>query len=327
MTREIMVSVLLVTYNHGRYIGECLEHILGQKRDFGIEILLHDDASTDGAQEIIRDYQRRYPELVKPILRTENQYSRGKTNITGLFNLPRAVGKYVATLDGDDYWCDPYKLKKQISYMEAHPDTALCFHAARVLREDGGPVNTALMTPFPRSRELDPRELVDHASGAAFGSFLLRREILLPLPAFYFTCPVGDRPLELIAAAHGKAYYFREPMSVYRFHTAGSWSSGQFSGDYAEKQRRYAAQMAETYREFDRETGGRFHRETENAAARLRFLTELNLRNYPEIYAERNRGYYRELCLRDRVFLRFEQRLPALYRLLQARTREKQEKA
>lgn len=313
MKNEIMVSVLLVTYNHRKYIGECIESILSQKRSFGIEILIHDDCSTDGAQELILDYQRRYPDIIKPILQTENQYSRGKHNITGIFNLPRAQGRYVALLDGDDYWCDKNKLKKQVEYMETHPDVSLCFHAARVIREGGGPVNKRLMTPYSSSRLLSGRELVNKAGGAAFGSFMLRREILLPLPDFYYSCPVGDRPLELIAAMHGNAYYFKEPMSVYRFHTEGSWSSGQLSGDYGKKQREYAESMSRMYREFDRESGGEFHEEALRAAERLAYLVEVNLRNYKEIYSDKNRELYRELSLWDRLGIALQYRMPFLY--------------
>ncbi len=322
MVNPIMVSVLIVTYNHKKYIAECLNHVLSQKRNFRIEVLIHDDASTDGAQEIIKEYQRRYPDIIKPILQVENQYSKGKINITGIFNLPRAIGKYVAVLDGDDYWCDENKMQKQVDYMEAHPDVMLSFHAAKVIREDGGIVNEKLMTPYDHSRELTGSELVDKASGAAFGSFLIRREILEPLPKYYYDCPVGDRPLELIAASHGKAYYFKEAMSVYRFSIAGSWTASQLSGDYEEKQRIYAEKMRKTYEEFDRETQGRFHEEAENAANRLTFLTEVNLRNYPMIYADENRKYYKELSMRDRGFIRFQHLFPGLYKTLSERSKK-----
>lgn len=319
---EICVSVSVVCYNHAKYIGECIENILRQKRRFRLEILIHDDASTDGTQEIIKEYQRKYPDIVKPILETENQYSKGKTNITGIYNLPRASGKYVAMLDGDDYWCDKSKLQKQVDYMEVHPEVVFSFHAAKVVREDGGLVNEGLMTPYPGSRELSPSELISKSSGAAFGSFLIRREILNPLPAYYYDCPVGDRPLELISASHGKAYYFKEAMSVYRFQIPGSWTSTQLSGDYEEKQRSYAMRMEKTYEEFDRETGGRFHKESVEAAERLRYLTEVNLRNYPEIFSGKNRKYFQELSLRDRAFIRFQRWLPGLYGWLQEKSKK-----
>ncbi len=317
--REPEVSVCVVTYNHAKYIGTCLDHILSQKGGIRFEILIHDDASTDGAQEIIRSYQKRYPDIIRPILRTENQYSRGITNISGAFNFPRAAGKYVAVMDGDDYWCDDYKLKKQVSYMDAHPECMFTFHAARVVNEDGAFVNAALMRPYTSSRVLAGAELVDKSTGAPFASFLLRRSVVEKLPDYYTECPVGDRPLELMAAAAGSAYYFDEPMSVYRFSIRGSWTSSQMSGDVIRKQREFADRMEKTYQDFDRETGGRFHAEAERAARRLRFLTEVNLRSFREIYKKENRCFLKELNRRDRFFLRFEAVFPGLYRALQKR--------
>ena len=126
-------------------------------------------------------------------------------------------------------------------------------------------------------------------------------------------------PLELMAAAAGSAYYFDEPMSVYRFSIRGSWTSSQMSGDVIRKQREFADRMEKTYQDFDRETGGRFHAEAERAARRLRFLTEVNLRSFREIYKKENRCFLKELNRRDRFFLRFEAVFPGLYRALQKR--------
>ncbi len=311
---EVLVSVCVVTYNHGKYIGSCLEHILQQRRNFRIEILIHDDASTDGAQDIIRDFQKRYPDIIKPILRVENQYSRGIRNISGAFNFPRAAGRYVALTDGDDYWCDPYKLQRQVDYLESHPSCGFCFHAAKVVNEDGAMVNGELMRPYHGSRVVKPEELVDKAVGTAFASFLLRREIVEKLPDYYVDCPVGDRPLELMAAAFGDSYYIDEPMSVYRFGLRGSWTEGQMSGAYAEKQRKFADDMEQMYRRFDEETDGRFHAACAHAARRVRFLTAVNIRDFKEIERPENAEFLQELSRHDRFFIAFERRLPRLYR-------------
>lgn len=318
----ILVSVCVVTYNHGRYLKTCLDSILSQERDFRIEILIHDDASSDDAQQIIRSYQERYPEMIRPILRVENQYSRGIRNISGAYNFPRARGKYIALLDGDDYWCDREKLKKQTLYMESHPACGFTFHSARVVTEDGRLVNGALMRPYRKSRVISPSQLVDKAVGSPFGSFLIRREIVAELPDYYVQCPVGDRPLELMCAAFGESYYFDEPMSVYRFSVRGSWTENQMSGDLEAKQRLFAAEMKETYRSFDLETNGRFHREAERAAARNTFLTRVNVRDFPSIFSRENRGFYKELSIRDRFFIQFQYRLPGLYQWLREKRTE-----
>ena len=127
---DIMVSICCITYNQASYIRDALEGFVNQKTDFAYEVLIHDDASTDGTADIIREYADRYPDLIFPILQTENQYSKGLTNVSGTFNFPRARGKYIAMCEGDDYWTDDRKLQKQVDYLEANPGCSLCFHSA-----------------------------------------------------------------------------------------------------------------------------------------------------------------------------------------------------
>ena len=131
---EPMVSICCAAYNHAPYIAQALESFLAQ--DVPIEILVHDDASTDGTQDILRDYARRYPDVVRPLFETENQYSRGVA-IDPTFNYPRARGKYIALCEGDDCWCDPHKLRRQVDYMEAHPDCTFCFTNGVIRDADG----------------------------------------------------------------------------------------------------------------------------------------------------------------------------------------------
>ena len=312
--RAPLVSICAVAYQHAPYIREAIEHFLLQKRDFGIEILIHDDASTDGTADIIREYQEKYPEIVKPVLQEKNQYSRGITNISGAFNFPRARGRYIALMDCDDYWCSDEKLKLQVAYMEAHPECQLCVHAAEVQNENGELVNRSLMRPYRGDRDLSPEELVDKAGSFPFGSMLLRAALVRVLPEWYVNCPVGDRPLELMAAEKGSCHYIDRPLSVYRFNGAGSWTSSMKSGDCVKKQDAYARQMRAMYEGFDRSTGGRYHREAVSASHRVYFLTRVNLRDFSKIFDPRYRRYYRELPFRERLFIQLERRLPGVYR-------------
>ena len=126
---EIMVTVLCAAYNHEKYIRDALEGFVMQKTSFAFEVLVHDDASTDSTAEIIREYEQKYPEIIKPIYQTENQYSKG-VNRLFTFMLPRARGKYIAVCEGDDYWTSPDKLQKQVDYIESHPECALVSHLA-----------------------------------------------------------------------------------------------------------------------------------------------------------------------------------------------------
>jgi glycosyltransferase involved in cell wall biosynthesis len=103
-----------------------------QKTDFPIEILIHDDCSTDGTTEIIREYEAKYPDLIFPLYEEENQYQQGKAAEIDFYNYRRARGKYIAYCEGDDYWTDPLKLQKQVDFMEANPEYSVCFHDFQV---------------------------------------------------------------------------------------------------------------------------------------------------------------------------------------------------
>ncbi len=123
---KIMVSICCITFQHGKYIKECLDGFLMQKTNFAIEVLIHDDASTDGTEEIIREYEAKYPDIIKPLYEKENQWLKGRRG-SAVFNFPRAKGKYIALCEGDDYWTDPYKLQKQVDFLEANEDYGLVY--------------------------------------------------------------------------------------------------------------------------------------------------------------------------------------------------------
>ena len=124
---EPLVSICCITYNHAPYIKECIEGFLMQKTTFPIEILIHDDCSTDGTTEIIKDYEKQYPDLIFPLYEEENQYQKGKASEIDFYNYKRARGKYIAYCEGDDYWTDPLKLTKQVLFMEENPEIPCCF--------------------------------------------------------------------------------------------------------------------------------------------------------------------------------------------------------
>lgn len=131
----IKVSISCITYNHAPYIRQCLDGFLMQQCNFDYEILIHDDASSDGTQEIIKEYQKKYPEIIKPILRKINLYSQGERGFNARFNVSRAEGKYIALCEGDDYWIDPLKLQKQVDFLEQHKELSFCSH--NINRIDG----------------------------------------------------------------------------------------------------------------------------------------------------------------------------------------------
>jgi len=135
-----LVSICCMTYNNEIFIKDALDGFLKQVTEFPYEVLIHDDASTDHTADIIREYEFRYPMLIKPIYNIENQYSKGvKPNIK--FNFPRAIGKYISLCDGDDFWIDEYKLQKQVDFMEQNTDISLTFHDTKVVNENNCIIN------------------------------------------------------------------------------------------------------------------------------------------------------------------------------------------
>lgn len=105
-----------------------------QELEGRFELIINDDCSTDGTTEIVSEYAERYPDIIVPILHSENQYSKGFKNAE-LYCLPHLRGRYMAICEGDDFWTDPKKLQKQVDFMEGHPDYAMCFHRATTIAE------------------------------------------------------------------------------------------------------------------------------------------------------------------------------------------------
>lgn len=117
---NIKVSIECLVYNHAPFLRDCFDGFVMQKTDFDFEVLVHDDASKDGSQEIIKEYTAKYPDLFFPVLQTENQWSKG-VHIWTKYQMNRVRGKYIAVCEGDDFWTDPLKLQKQVDILEADP--------------------------------------------------------------------------------------------------------------------------------------------------------------------------------------------------------------
>lgn len=214
-----IVSISCITYNHEKYIRDAIEGFLMQKTTFPVEILIHDDASTDKTASIVREYELKYPQLIKPIYQTVNQYSK-KDGSIGRIQRGRARGKYYATCEGDDYWTDPYKLQKQVDFLEENPDFSMCFHNAMLLYEDDKSKNR----PFTEleEREYSPIEIFSKWTiPTASVVFRVSMYQKVSHPDFMY----GDIVLFLNLATKGKLRAINEVMSVYRIHSAGITNS------------------------------------------------------------------------------------------------------
>lgn len=217
-----LVSISCITFNHGSYIKECLDGFLMQETSFDFEILINDDASTDNTAEIIKSYQDKYPDLIKPIFQKENQYSKGQRGINVKYNFPRAQGKYIAMCEGDDYWTDPKKLQKQVDFLENNPDYSACFTNATKLYEEDGETEFFLKSNKNRTYPID--EVITKGGGFFPTATLVFKNLFSAYPDFIFKAKSGDRALSLLLANKGGFYFLNENTSIYRVHNQGVFS-------------------------------------------------------------------------------------------------------
>jgi glycosyltransferase involved in cell wall biosynthesis len=213
------VSVLITAYEHERYIARALDGVLEQ-RGVDFELLVSDDASTDGTRAVIRRYEESNPDVIRTYFPERNLGKGGSLIFAEL--LQRARGELVAMLDGDDYWTDPDKLRAQVAHMDAHPGCSMCFHDVLCHYEDGSQPDHRFTGA--RAREVDLPQLLEGIQIAACAS-LFRRSAIHPLPDWYFDLPWGDAPLYVMAAGHGSIHYLPEVMGVYRIHSRGQYRS------------------------------------------------------------------------------------------------------
>lgn len=204
------VSVVMITYNHEKFIEQAVNSVLMQETDFDYEIIIGEDCSTDRTREILIELQKQHPDKIKLVLQPRNV--GGIPNLISAFDM--AAGDYVAFLEGDDYWTSPHKLQRQVDYMEAHPDCLLCFHAFEVIWEDRPDLPAQVIQPLPN--------VPISFSSMQFGTFLYRRSNLLPT-WFHDLRASGEWPLITWVLMQGGKIGFvaGEPMSVYRKHPGG----------------------------------------------------------------------------------------------------------
>ena len=213
-----LVSIVSFAYNHEKYIRQALNGFVTQITDFEFEIIVHDDASTDNTQSIIKEYEKEFPNLLKPIYQKENQKSKGGGIVTKTA-FGAVKGKYIALCEGDDYWIDPFKLQKQVDFLEANPDFPLCFHDALVLWEDKHQPPKFFCDK--NQKEISTVEDVIARWFIPTASMVFVAEYIKELPLWFTKVHSGDWSLQLILATRGKIKYVDKVMSVYRKNMGG----------------------------------------------------------------------------------------------------------
>lgn len=254
MEDRILVAIKCLAYNHEKYLRQCLEGFVMQKTNFKFIAIVHDDASTDKSAEIIREYERKYPDIIKAIFEEENMHSKHDGSLDRIINnaLIESGCKYVAWCEGDDYWTDPNKLQIQVDFLNTHNDYSMCFHASDW--EENGRI-------FKRNIKLDKEDTISVEQiikgGGAFcttASLMFRTSVLLDIPKFRKIAEIGDYPLQIDCALKGKVYYFPQAMCIYRYNHPGSWTS-QNSSTAAINMNDF-----EWLKELDRHTLGKYHK-------------------------------------------------------------------
>jgi glycosyltransferase involved in cell wall biosynthesis len=211
-----LVSIIVLTYNHEKFIRQALDSIIMQKVCFSYEILVGDDASTDGTQSILKEYKAKYPDLFHIEFRTENL---GATrNAYDL--LIKARGKYLATLEGDDYWIDPNKLQIQIDFLENNPNFIGCTHECLLVDINGNAMKGKRVSWIKYKKIFTLKDFQGIWMPGQSATFVRRNIFLEPkndYSIFYKAHKmIGDRTAMLIYLSQGDFYKIDKVMSAYR---------------------------------------------------------------------------------------------------------------
>lgn len=217
-----MIAILMPTYNHGNFITQSIEGVVSQLTDFTFKLFIVDDYSTDNNSQICQQFADAYPDKIV-FSRNERNLGANKTGEILREKGFSSNAKYVAICEGDDYWTDPYKLQKQVDFLEANKGYSICFHPAYEMIEG--------TTITISNSNLKKSSLTLTIEDLALGNFIHTPTVVFrnifseELPQWILQCPVGDYPLYLLVATYGKIKFLNEPMAVYRIHNESSWSS------------------------------------------------------------------------------------------------------
>jgi len=284
-----LVSICCITYNHEKYIADALESFLMQKTEFPIEVIIHDDASTDNTVNIIREYEKKYPNIIKPIYQNENQFSKG-INISEGIVWPKAKGKYIALCEGDDFWNDSQKLQKQVMFLDNNPDYSMCFHAVEVVDTKGIPTGRYLGPYKKGNNNYTIKENV--IGGFVHVSSVLMRAGLVKkgMPEWCLKARHGDYALSLYLSANGKTYFIDQVMSSHRIGVENSLMTKLKQNYSIDNEIKYHKQRLSTLEEADKYYNYKFKEELEH----VKLISQVKILMLENKYRELIRNQYRK---------------------------------
>lgn len=229
-----LVSVYCIVYNQERYVRKCFNGFVNQKTNFRFEVIVHDDASTDGTTSILNEYAEKYPDLIKPIIEVENQYSKHDDSINKIM-YPRLRGKYVAVCEGDDYWIDPQKLQKQYDFLENHPEYLMCYTDFDINNYETGEYFESVFKNYPQEypylRTLDNWLVCNSHRYVAPMTWMVRKEYWVQSPKYQSLDGTFLRFAYYLAI--GKVYcLINENTAVYGIHKGSASHQSSVQGQY-----------------------------------------------------------------------------------------------
>lgn len=302
-----LVSIYCLTYNHEDYIQDCLYGFVMQKTDFPFEVIVHDDASTDNTAKIVREFQSRYPEIIKPIFQSTNQYQK-HVAILREYIFPRVKGKYVAICEGDDYWTDDTKLQRQVDLMESYPECHFC--VAGVEEVTINKKSLGVFHPdFPIVDKLiHSTDFIRYASKYAFqtSSYLMRyndwiRYICDP-PNFVIGSDMGDITMMLYFGCAGDTGYIDRVMSCYRRGAPDSFSANRINWN-EEKMIVHFEKQLKVWREFDEYSNMRFHDVCSKKISDLLFGYYILRNRAKELISAENKDYFSLYSMPKKLYI------------------------
>ena len=221
-SREPVVSICCSTYNHVNYIEDAIRGFLAQQTSFAFEVIIRDDASTDGTTEIVQDYARRYPDIIRPLVNSENHFCAGERAV---HVWPSVVnGKYCALCEGDDFWISPVKLQNQFDLLEKYPDAVMSVAKTHYYQQDGDELHYLRTTDVHDEVILGFEEI--HRDYFHTSTYLIRSNLFKEIIKKYFigSSLYGDTALRAILIMHGPFVLLSRVVSVYRITGDGIWS-------------------------------------------------------------------------------------------------------
>ena len=309
MEHEIMVSIICDAYNHEKYIAQCLDGFIMQKTNFPFEVLIHDDASTDRTAEIIREYEKKYPEIIKPIYQTINQYTRGGIE---QYQYSRVKGKYIALCEGDDFWTDSMKLQKQFDAMEANPDVDICTHAAIKWDEQQGK-EIDLMAPRTENAVIPVEDVIWGNGGfVATNSIFYRAYLEKNHPPFRRLSNL-DYTMQIYGSLRGGMLYLNECMSVYRYLAAGSWTIS--TQNNPEKIKAHRNEIIRMMTQLDVDTNGKYSKIINWTMLNIEFVACKEMDDYKGQLAPKFKPCMAELSKSERAKIYLKAYFPFLWKM------------